>query len=595
VKLMSVSVAGFRSIAELSELAIGAPTLVTGHNDAGKTALLDAVRFLLGDYTLLDRDRTFVYDDEPGVTSEFAQRVDETSVTGRFELSDDEQTQLGLTSPVMMRRVSLEGASPNYEVLVELPDDGRLRNLTDKTVPELLALLKELAVHVEDKRKPALLSAVQDFIEGTAKSLSWGVASSSVIKALPRVERFKPGGADDAESAIRAALQTAYKSHVDAAELKGAVRALEESLEKKLANDAEAIREHIKVRCGDIGDVQILPLVSFSTGLKQTQISVTGKKGEDVHLGQAGAGRARRVSLAVWEFTTGLLGGAGDVVLLYDEPDTHLDYAHQRDFMRVVRDQTTLPNVRMIIATHSMNLIDGVDINDVVHVRHVNHRSVIDRLGDESEVGKHLGAIASSLGLRNTVLLHERLFVGVEGPTETAVIPVLFRIATGRQLEACGIAIWACRNNEGAADFASFLVAHNRSVAFVVDADSRETKHVFSDSKLRQRGLDPDADAIYIGDPNEIEDLFSDTQWSDLANGVWPRDDASPWLPTHFADVRHPKKFSKAVLEMLRTACSDGPSGKPDVMIEMALRLREPDDIPQQLRDAFDLLIAKAS
>ena len=147
-------------------------------------------------------------------------------------------------------------------------------------------------------------------------------------------------------------------------------------------------------RCADTDNVQILPSVSIAsgTGLKATQISVTSTAGEDVHLGEAGAGRARRVSLAVWEFTTGLLEDAGDVVILYDEPDTHLDYTHldythQREFMHLVRSQCALPNVKMMIATHSMNLIDGIDISDVVHIRHnAERRRLAKYLGDHSQV-----------------------------------------------------------------------------------------------------------------------------------------------------------------------------------------------------------------
>ncbi|TDW29188.1 ATP-dependent nuclease [Cryobacterium psychrophilum] len=467
-----------------------------------------------------------------------------------------------------------------------------LRDYAGKTVVELGELFAELGSEVPKGAKPVLIAAL-DVLAAVEQQDAWASLASTVVKRLPKVERFEPSGLRDAENSIQSALQTAYKKHVEADALQGTVRSLEEELEGKLQKDAEAIRDHIRARCGDIGEVEILPAVSFSSGLKSTQISVTGKKGEDIHLGEAGAGRARRVSLAVWEYTTGLLDGAGDVVLLYDEPDTHLDYKHQRDFMRVVRDQSRLPNVRMVIATHSMNLIDGVDIGDVIHIKHVDHRTVADQLGDTTEVGQHLGAVAASLGLRNTVLLHERLFVGVEGPTETAALPVLFKTAMGQQLESCGIAIWACRNNEGAADFASFLVKHGRSVAFLVDADSRNVKHVFSEGKLRQRGLDPDKHALYIGAPNEIEDLFSDAQWAQLANAQWPREDQTAWTKSHFASLRE-KKFSKDLLTELREQSLDGPSGKPDVMVAMALHVKSPEDVPEQLRDAFQALIELA-
>lgn len=590
MKLESVSIAGFRSIAELEELRISAPTLLTGHNDSGKSSILDAISFLLNDYSLSERDRTF---SNVAVEGVHQQRVAETAVVGLFSLSDDEQQELELPATVRIRRSSVDGGSASYQMLLVVPADERFRGHGGMTIAQLVTLLELSEVARPPGQKDALIAAVDVIVAEMPTVEDWASVPAPVIKSLPRVERFEGGAAADAESAIRTALQTAYKSHIDDEEFKGDIRELELGIEEKLKVDATAIRDHIKTRCGDIGDVEIIPAVSFKSGLTSTQISVTGRKDEDVHLGEAGAGRARRVSLAVWEYTTGLLQGGSDVVLLYDEPDTHLDYSHQRDFMKVVRDQCALPNVGMVIATHSMNLIDGVDIADVVHVRHVDHRTIADRLQDQSDTGKHLGAVAASLGLRNTVLLHERLFVGVEGATETGAIPVLFRLATGRQLESCGIAIWACRNNEGAADFATFLVAHGRSVAFLVDADSRSIKHVFTPDKLRARGIDPDERAMYIGDPNELEDLFSDSQWCALANDVWPKN-GGVWVEADFAALRS-KKFSKDLESMLRNGSDVGPNGKPDVMIEMALSLKTAAEVPDQLCEVFKRWISLAS
>lgn len=56
-------------------------------------------------------------------------------------------------------------------------------------------------------------------------------------------------------------------------------------------------------------------------------------------------------------------------MFVYDEPDTHLDYSHQRRIMALIQLQSSRPNARVIVATHSLNLIDGVDISSVVHLR----------------------------------------------------------------------------------------------------------------------------------------------------------------------------------------------------------------------------------
>jgi putative ATP-dependent endonuclease of OLD family len=616
VKLDHLSVSGFRSLADVPALPVGAPTLLTGHNDAGKTALLDATAFLLGEYTITDRDRTFLEPARDGgeragetgaagaapaqdaaATTASAERVEIAVVEGTFSLSTEQATDLGVATTVRMRRRAPADGAVVLERLCSVPQDERLRGYSGLKNEELRERVDGLGLAAEGTTKSQLLACLDAAAAAAPKVDSWETAPPALAKALPRMLRLPTSGAGQAEQAIRAALQTKYNAHLADPGLKGTLADLERTLQERLREDAREICEHITARCSDIGQVSVAPEVSFSGGLKSTAVHVVAREGEQVGLPEAGSGRARRVAMAVWEYINGLLAAddAEDVVLLFDEPDTHLDYRHQRELMKLLREQCALPNVRMLVATHSMNLIDGVDISSVVHVRHEQHRTVLEQLTDDSDVGKHLGNLAAALGLRNTVLLHERLFVGVEGVTEQAALPVLFRLATGRQLESAGIALWACRNNEGAMDFAQFLHEHNRRVVFVVDKDSRtERKSLFSDDKLRGRGLDPTSQAYYLGDPAEFEDLFCDAQWAAVANARWPRADGRRWAEADFSPLRA-GKFSTDLLELLKTSSECGPSRKAEVAVAIALSLQTADDVPQALRDVFDELVERAN
>ena len=46
---------------------------------------------------------------------------------------------------------------------------------------------------------------------------------------------------------------------------------------------------------------------------------------------------------------------------------------------------------------------------------------------------------------------------------------------------------------------------------------------------------------------------------------------------------------------MLRTNSNDGPSGKPAMLVGLALSLSKPSDVPQDLREKFDRLIDQAT
>jgi energy-coupling factor transporter ATP-binding protein EcfA2 len=580
-------------------LRIGSPTVLAGHNDAGKTAIIDAISFLLGSLKLDDSDRTYLRGVPEDQGDDVIRRVDATWVEGTFELRDSE-AHLG-SSPLRVRRIHRNG-STTLEVRKMVPANHSLRDYTAVKVDVLKDRLQGLGLPT-DGLKGDLVARLDEAAAIADKVEMWVPAETALDRALPAGQRFDAATAVNAETAIQTTLQTAYRTHLESEELQGDVRSIEEELERKLVKDAEEIRDHIMHTVHDVGEVSIRPTVSLTSanGLKSTRITVQNPAGEEIGLQLSGAGRARRIALAVWEHNSTVLARSGeDVVLLYDEPDTHLDYGHQRELMRLIHEQTAHPNVAVVIASHSMNLIDGTDISDVIHVKHAEHRTILEQLADDSDVGSHLGAIAASVGLRNTVLLHERLFVGVEGETEAGVIPVLFKLATGRHLESCGIALWPCHNNEGAVRFAQFLTGHHRDVAFLVDADSKTTaKHVFSADRLSKAGLDPNKHCLYVGDPNEIEDVFSDDQWAAAANGLWSRDGEEPpstvWLAEDFAAHRGAsKKFSSEVLGMLRRESTMAPKGKPDMLLSLALNLDKKDDVPKPLVDVFEQLIERA-
>ncbi|WP_035803977.1 hypothetical protein [Kitasatospora mediocidica] len=205
-----------------------------------------------------------------------------------------------------------------------------------------------------------------------------------------------------------------------------------------------------------------------------------------------------------------------------------------------------------------------------------------------------MGQIASALGLRNSVLLHERCFLAVEGATEQQAIPVLFCLSQGLSLQAAGIALWACNNNEGALH----LAAQRRTVMLLVDADSRNVAKFFKDDRLRHFGLDPATQVSFVGEAenfNELEELFEDEQWAEVANRKWPRrESGQPWEVAHFKAHRGGRKFSKDILDMIKEQGSKSPDGKPDMVYELATSLESASDVPRQLREVFAALRASA-
>ncbi|MFC8042514.1 ATP-dependent endonuclease [Nocardia sp. NPDC057353] len=601
--LEKYSVYGFRSLAAVKDIPIGNPTIIAGPNDGGKSAALGALAFLLDSLTLTEEDRSYL-------SAESGGRVKTTAVVGDFRADAWEQAHLSLPATVRLRRCAEADLVPRYEIWGPIPDDEELWDLADKHVPELKALATRFGHRSASKlTKPKLLDWLVDYGRTHSSTEGWSGMPPALRARLPRITQFE-GHSADPEEALRSALTPRFKKFVADDDVRGRLGELETDAREQMRIEAKPLADHIIERCPDIVGVTIVPDVSFTGTLRSTSLRVERANGEQVLLDRSGRGSRRRISMAVWEGTTELLSDPVDgeedteaepplqVIVAYDEPDTHLDYHFQRDVMGIIRRQARARHVSVVVATHSMNLIDGVDIRDVVLLRldEETRRTAIQRLGnaEHAEFDRHLGVIAAAVGLRNSVLLHERCFLAVEGETEQKTIPILFRLAEDMSLQAAGIALWACGGNDGALRLASYLHKHERSVLLMIDADSENNTRIFGKSNLSVH-FGPDRDTIVkmVGQRSrvrELEELFDDELWARTANEVWRRDDGTDWTPAQFAACRTEKKFSGAVEQLLRTESTQHPSGKPAMLLAVASELKHAGEVPEELRDIFSEL-----
>ncbi|MEU3002228.1 hypothetical protein [Streptomyces sp. NPDC006995] len=603
MRLDSFSASGFRSLTQVADIPVSCPTILAGRNDGGKSAVLTALSFLLGVHRLTDEDRTYLQGD--GATG---RRCDQTWVEGIFTLDEAERAPAELPGTIRIRRIARAGEPACWEYFGQQPADTRLHGLDRLLKQPLADLVAEFGLSPASSLKDDLLAAVTSYARIAPQVEQWQSLPKTLEMRLPRLLMF--GGKDERpDDAVRTALNSCYETHLEDEALQGQVRQIEAEITQRLEKEADSLCQHIRRHCSEFVGVQVRPEVSFKSGFKRAPLEVSRADGEPVDLTRSGQGSTRRIALAVWEWTSNLLAeaelsSAGEpdaeaptqTIVVYDEPDTHLDYRHQRTVMDIIRKQCALPHVSVMVATHSMNLIDGVDIADVVHLGlNDRGRTVVERLEDDCHDGIdfHLGQIAAALGLRNSVLLHERCFLAVEGETEQQCIPLLFRLSQKLSLQSAGIALWACENNEGALHLARYLVQRKRSVMLMIDADSRSNK-LFKDEKLRKAGLDLDKQVAYVGEAlgfNELEELFTDERWATAANLRWPRPAPLTWSAEDFTAHRGTKKFSARVLDMIKSEAAEAsPNGKPAMLNGLVTTLTAPEDVPQQLREVFGQL-----
>jgi putative ATP-dependent endonuclease of the OLD family len=605
MRLLRFSVRGLRSLADVQSIPVRRPTVLTGSNDGGKTSALRALQVLLtGRPDIDDEDRTCVIASESDgftLTGDGLHHAT-VEVIGVFQPTVYEQQELSLPDEIRMRRISTSGDTTRLEIERTMPLDTDLCNLDQLGLTELRGRAEGRGLTPDGPRTskaawltPLAALAAAEITAGRSQT-GWDSVNKALADRLPHFLPFSSTEEPDPEAEIKAALQASFKQLIEGASDRFVVvRELEKELQDELAQETDGLRQLIKQRCPRIGEITIVPHISFAEGLRGVEISRAKDDGRRIGLRRGGAGRRRQINLAVWEWASKQLKNPPPnhpgVVIAYDEPDTHLDYGHQRQLFDLILDQCAQENAQMIVVTHSLNFIDRVDPADVVHLQlDLDERTHAGRLlsDNHQHVDGHLAQMATAMGLRNSVLLHERCFLGVEGPTEMQCLPILFKLAMGLPLQAAGIALISGESNVGALNVAKYLHDAGRKVAFLVDRDSLSksgSKTHFTEANLSRAGIGRDQ-RKYLGD-NEIEDLFTDEQWCTAANRYWARVDGRTWTAEDFTAVRHDGKFSADLLSLVQSESEDAPKDKPGLLFGVTTILSRPEEVPAELVKTF--------
>lgn len=610
MQLIGLSVTNFRSLAHVPDIPIRKQTILTGHNDCGKTATLDALAFLLGERDVQESDisRFAISDIErsamPAVIDGEQPRV--VTVEGKFEISATEAKLLNVSSPVRVRRRFVEGEGVYLEWEARVPESLELRDLHGLKVVELRQLASSLGLTLRSDQsnvRASWLEVLEDYAATSPQVTDWAAAPTALKDALPQLLYFKGDSADSPEAVVRGILTAKLREYTLNEATRQKITDLEDEFSEQLKEDAELLRKLVVERCA-FDEFTLEPQIQFKPSVGSVSLAASARGQHPVPLSAAGAGRSRRITLALWEASQQLLSedaensGGGGVIIVYDEPDTHLDYDHQRRVMEMIKASAQGAHSTVVVATHSLNLIDGVDIQDIVHLNSRDGRAYIQSLGGsdtDAETRRFLSNMATSLGFRNSVLLHEKCFIAVEGATEYAALPALFKLAFGYPIQSAGIALWACGGNDGALNFAKFLKEHHRTVKFLVDSDSlRDKNKEFNLDRLKRQGF-TEGDCLFIGAPNELEDVFGNDQWADAMNALWPRDDEQQWKPEEVQALRAEGKFSKRLHGLVHQQSSQAPRSKEDMVVALTNRLRRQSDVPAPLVEVFEAAMKIAS
>lgn len=493
--------------------------LITGSNDGGKSALLNAVQLFLEsrpkveetDFRLIDPDKD--------------KRKKEIILTGTLR-DEDEICEV--------RRIFYgedEDIDDRYEVKKSVPKDDELRWLLENfnDTNELSAVegkekMVALGFAKEDlaSTKGERYEQLQEFASRQPRKDEWKEERSP---SLPGVEHYTSESLDDPVRDVEKFLKKAVEGQVRSVKSDDdSYRAVEDTIRKTGNAELERLKnvfsryDYSEEETGLDARIDI----DIIKGLSIDRLNVH-QGGKPMPIRKMGAARRRKLLLALHEWQLESLQETDDptpLVLLYDEPDTHFDYEAQRKLFGILRQLADEESVQVVVATHSLNLIDSVRIDSIAYLKQKDEgRDVacaeIERLKDWGEIHE----IARELGLRNHIVLNACLLCA-EGPTENVVIPRLYALdRDGRSLQSIGVEmlVEAQDGKSYSWSLCKHALKNGKQAFLLLDEDTRtaEARPINGSAiadfneEVGQDLIAEGENLVYLGD-DELEDLFDD-------------------------------------------------------------------------------------
>jgi len=471
LKLSSFRATGCRCLESISWIPFKDLIILTGPNDGGKTTILDAIGIFLDRRALPEQeDYTFINGQS---------QCDQIILEGIFRLSSAEQEELGyvVEEEIHIRKIcNRADGRIIYQYETEIHSDSRLhRDLNSITATELRELADEFGIELSDRRnKSIIVSHFREWLKDQPLEEGYLELSSDILNMFPEIKIFRSSRTLDPESEINSTLQNSFSTRIRSERYSGRLEDIETEIQAEMREDLTEFVEILKTYCPDISTIQIDPYFDFSRGFQPSRLLLRKGDGPPIELDKEGEGRKRRITLAVYEWREKIFAEPEpedrpiDLILAFDEPDTHLDYISQRTILDIIRRISEHERNNVIICTHSLNLIDRLPITDIVHIKLIDDRTHIEILQTDNPelIDIFLYNISDSMGLKNSIMLNERLFFLVEGETEIYALPVIYQKLYDYSLQAGGIRLLNGGGCGGVRTLAKFLNDNRRNVLF---------------------------------------------------------------------------------------------------------------------------------
>lgn len=393
-------------------------TILVGENDSGKTAVIDALRLVLG---AKGQDFLRITDDdfhrEKGVTA------GDFKVCCRFEqLTDVEQARF-------VEWLSLTKDAPTLEITLSVLRVKRVGKSGAVTfVPEATwrtgpdgtgkAVEGDLRSYLPATYLKALRDADQEMTAGRGSRLSQLLLSHSALKGQDKdSELTAPGGGQPVvpPTTLIGIMRTAETWIKASKALGDAKKELNSEYLEKLSTDASALQ----------GEITIARGADLRSILEKLELYLVSKLSPDERT-RHGLGLNNLLFMAAELLLLSESAESGLPILLIEEPEAHLHPQLQLRLMEFLEAKALATGVQVIVSTHSPTLAAKADVENIAmlgggqaYALSAQHTHLTP--GDYRFLRRFLDATKANLFFAGGVML-------VEGDAENILLPVLAKI-----------------------------------------------------------------------------------------------------------------------------------------------------------------------
>jgi putative ATP-dependent endonuclease of OLD family len=426
--LSEISISNFRCFGSTPEVIRFNPglTALVGENDAGKTAIIDAIRYALG-----TSDQEWIRVQETDFHN--ADTSNSICISCRFE------SLTGAEQSAFLEYLTYEDGPGASKVAVLLVNwSARLHQAGGSLAR---SYMKAEVRSGNESDGPILDQEVRELLRATylqplrdADAAMSSGRGSRLSKILQNIELIKAGtdnysdGDDIKDLSISGIASLADDLLQQHSGIKAATDSIDDSLAKKLSLNQENLKSNIDVSVSGNSDHRLRQM------LEKLSVQVTRKGANEFGLGLG----TKNILYIACELLLLEQGTTGNRMLLIEEPEAHIHAQRQLKILKSLQQEAKEKGIQVFVSTHSPLLASVVKLENMIYVQGAKAFSMSREHTklqgyDYSFLERFLDATKANLFFAKGVVI-------VEGDAENLLLPTIARLL-GRDLTDYGVSI----------------------------------------------------------------------------------------------------------------------------------------------------------